>query len=113
MEIKELPKELERKSESLAPIVSIVVVRNPSSSAISSRPLSQGSTERDLASMTSRLRTIALSAAGPSSVEVANFRVCFSRRFPAASAISNSASLRAPSLVRVSIVSLRLVTMAP
>ena len=63
--------------------------------------------------MTSRLRTIALSAAGPSSVEVANFRVCFSRRFPAASAISNSASLRAPNFVSVSMVNLRLVAMAP
>ena len=56
--------------------------------------------ERDLASVTRRLRTIAPSAAGPSCVEVAEFRVCFSRRFPAASVISNSASLRAPSLVR-------------
>jgi hypothetical protein len=37
--------------------------------------------------------------------------VCVSWQFPAASAINNSASLRLPSLLRVSIVGLRLATM--
>ena len=67
--------------------------------------------ECDLASVARRVPRLAPRAAGPSSAEIARLRVCVSWRFPAASAISNSASLRLPSLLRVSIVSLRLATM--